>query len=264
VARFDRTIPPGGEGRITLEVRTKGYQGPVHKTAQVLTNDPRRQEFVIGLQGEVWVPILQLPRGVGLRGIAGDKIEATVQLVAQKPDPLTLEVSKIFPPEKIAVELKETEKGRAFELHIVNKVDGEERYAGQVILKTNYPEKPELSLSIGANIQGPIEVRPHILSFGKLNMQRLTQLVERGGSMKRPVMVILNKGDDLRIEKCETQDSVFRVVSTRAMTAGRMFEIQVEAVTNKLKTGMNKDILRIHTNQKDKPVLEVPIQFEVL
>jgi hypothetical protein len=216
------------------------------------------------MEGEVYVPILQLPRGVGLTGIAGDKIEALVQLVAQKPDPLTLEVIKIFPPDKIAVEMKETEKQRAYELHIVNKVDKAERYTGQVILKTNYPEKPELSISIGANIQGPIEVRPQILSFGKLNKQRLTQLTEKGVSMRRPVMVILNKGNDLRIEKCETKDSVFKVVSTRAMSAGRMFEIQVEAVIDKLKTGMNKDILKIHTNQKGNPVLEVPIQFEVL
>lgn len=82
--------------------------------------------------------------------------------------------------------------------------------------------------------------------------------------MKRPVLVILKKGNDLRIEKCETKDSIFRVVSTRSMAAGRMFEIQVEAVTGKLKDGMNRDVLKIYTNQKDKPILEVPIQLEVL
>jgi len=264
VARYDRTISPGGEGKITLEVRTKGYQGPIHKEAQVSTNDPRRPELVIGIQGEVWVPILQSPRRAALMGVLGDKIETTVDLLAQKPEPLTLEIVNVSPLDKFAVELKETEKGRGYELHIVNKVEKEDRYDGQIVLKTNYPDRAELLIPVAANIQGPIELRPKFLNFGKLPNEQLARMSERGTPLRRPLLVILNKGNDLQIAKCEIRDSVFEVVSTRTMKEGLVFEIQVEAVNAKLKKGMNKDILKIHTNQRDKPVLEVPIQLEVL
>ena len=39
MASFDKAIPPGGEGKITLSVDTRGYQGKIHKTARIFTND---------------------------------------------------------------------------------------------------------------------------------------------------------------------------------------------------------------------------------
>ncbi len=39
--RFDRAIPPGGEGKITLQVKTAGYQGKISRGAKVYSNDPR-------------------------------------------------------------------------------------------------------------------------------------------------------------------------------------------------------------------------------
>jgi hypothetical protein len=245
-------------------VHTKGYQGNVHKAAQVVTNDPRRRKLVIGLKGTIWAPIIQKPQRVYLTGVVGDKIEGKAYLLAQKPEPLTLELVKVFPPDKIAAELKETEPGRVYELRVTNKTEKEERYAGRIIVKTNYSEKPQLSIPVAANIHGLIEARPKFVTFGKMGKEQLDQMHQQGRAVRRPVMVILKKGNDLQIERCETKNLLFRVISTRALTAGRVFEIQVEARMDKLKEGMNRDVLKIFTNQKDKPVLEVPIRFEIL
>ena len=37
---FDRAIPPGGEGKIILQVNTAGFQGAIDKSARVSSNDP--------------------------------------------------------------------------------------------------------------------------------------------------------------------------------------------------------------------------------
>ncbi len=229
-----------------------------------MTNDPRRRKLVIGLKGTIWAPIIQKPQRVYLTGVAGDKIEGKASLLAQKPEPLTLELIKVFPPDKMAAQLKETEPGRVYELHVVTNVEKQGRFAGQVVLKTNYPEKPQLSIPVAANIHGLIEARPKFVTFGKMGKEQLDQMHKQGRAMRRPVMVILKKGNDLQIERCETKNLLFRVISTRALTAGRVFEVQVQARMDKLKEGMNRDVLKIFTNQKDKPVLEVPIRFEIL
>jgi hypothetical protein len=53
VARFDRAIPPGGEGKITLKANLKGYKGDVRKTATVDCNDPQTSRIKLALQGNV-------------------------------------------------------------------------------------------------------------------------------------------------------------------------------------------------------------------
>ncbi len=49
MVRYDRTIPPGGVGQVTLQVNTTGYQGKITKSAQVTTNDPRQRQSKIYL-----------------------------------------------------------------------------------------------------------------------------------------------------------------------------------------------------------------------
>lgn len=82
--------------------------------------------------------------------------------------------------------------------------------------------------------------------------------------MRRPVTVILNKGADLKINDVDVEKSLFKVVDLREMQPGRMYQIQIEAVLEKLTKGKNTDKLKIQTNQKDTGILEVPVRFEIL
>ena len=263
MARFDRTVPPGGEGTITLEVKTKGYQGNFHKTARITTNDPKNPQLTIGMKGKIWTPVHLNPKYARLTGILGEKIETVVHLRGEKDEPLTLEVASVSIPDKVAVELNEVEKGRNYELKIQNKVDEQTRYSGQVKLTTSYPEKSEIVIRISGNIRPAVEVRPKALSFGRMSEERLQQLKKQGRFMKRPLMVVLNKGNDLKIEKAQLEKSLFKVV-IKQVQAGRTVQLMVEPILEKVKKGPNTDRLKIYTNQKDHQMLDVPISFEIL
>jgi len=105
VARFDRTIPPGGEGKITLEMRTKGYQGNMQKTARVMSNDPKNPQLTITMKGKIWAPIQINPRHVHLRGTVGDKVEQIVRVHGEKKEPLIIKLASVSIPDKVEVEL---------------------------------------------------------------------------------------------------------------------------------------------------------------
>lgn len=263
MARFDRTIPPGGEGTITLEVNTKDKQGNIHQTARVFSNDPKNSELTIGMKGNVWAPIHLRPKYAQLAGTLGDKIETVVHIMGQKKDPLIVQLAWVSIPDKVEVELTEIEKGRIWEVTVENKAKEQTTYKGQIKLTTNYPEKPEMVIRITGHVRPPVEVRPKTLNFGRLAEERLQQLKKKGKFMSRPLMVVLNRGNDLKVNKVELEKSLFQVV-TREMKPGRMFQLQVQAVFEKLKKGVNTDRLKIYTNQKDSEVLEVPIRFEIL
>ena len=263
MARFDRTIPPGGEGKITLEVRTKGFQGKLHKTARVFTNDPKNAQVIIGLKGEVWAPISINPRYARLTGSVGDKIEQVVHLRGEKKEPLMVKLASVSIPDKVEVQLKETEKGRTYDLKVKNKVQTQGTYIGQVKLTSNYPEKPEIAIRISGNIRPLLEIRPKVLSFGRMSEGRLQQLKQHGRAMTRSITVLLNKGSDLKIEKVALEKALFKV-ATEEVKPGRLVRLLVEPILEKIKPGPNEDRLKIHTNQQVAQPLVVPISLEIL
>lgn len=263
MARYDRTIPPGGEGKISLEVKTKGYQGDVHKTARVTTNDPEHSQIIIGIKGKIWAPIQMTPRYASLKGVMGDPIETVVSLQGEKKDPLKIALVSVSVPEKIAVELIEIEKDRSYQVKIQNKVNEQGTYRGQVTLSTNYPEKPEILIRVNGNIRPVLEVRPKAITFGQMSQERIDQLKKEAKPFRRPAMIMLNKGNDLHIEKLEVGKSFF-TASFKDLQAGRIVQVIVEPNFKNLKKGKNVDRLRVYTNQKSHEVLEIPLTLEIL
>lgn len=263
MVRYDRTIPPGGEGKISVEVRTEGYQGNVHKAARVTTNDPENSQVTISMKGKIWVPIQVSPGYANLVGIVGDAVETVVSLQAQKKDPLKLAVKSVSVPEKITVELVQVEKDQSYQVKIKNKIDEQTVYSGQVQLSTNYPEKPEILIRVNGNIRSVLEVRPNAINLGKMSQERIGQLTKGAGSFKRPATIILNRGNDLEIRKLELEKSLF-TATIKNLHPGRIFHIVVEPDFEKLVKGKNEDRLRIYTNQRGNEIVEIPLTLEIL
>jgi hypothetical protein len=49
-ADFDESIPPGGEGKITLTVHLSGQEGPLERTVTVFTNDPENPDATLSIK----------------------------------------------------------------------------------------------------------------------------------------------------------------------------------------------------------------------
>jgi hypothetical protein len=153
VAHFDRTIPPGGEGKITLKVNTRGYQGKIRKRAKVYTNDPRRNVEVLSIKAFVKVPIYLSSKYVYLRGLAGRKITKTVRIRAEGNKLLKLEQSHFDLSKKVTYRIEEVEAGRIFKVHFTSIPGPAGTYQGVLKLKTNYPERPEITIRVMGKIR---------------------------------------------------------------------------------------------------------------
>ena len=153
MARFDRTIPPGGEGKITLRIDTGGYEGKIRKTAKVYTNEAQNNVAVLSIKAFVKVPIYLSPRYVYLRGLATQEITKTVKITAGADKPLKLEPSHFDMSETVTYSIEEVEAGRVFKIHFTSIPGTAGTYRGVLRLKTNYPEKPEISIPITGRFQ---------------------------------------------------------------------------------------------------------------
>jgi hypothetical protein len=156
VAHFDRAIPPGGKGEITLQVATKGYEGKIRKKAKVYTNDPRNKFEVLRIEAFVRAVISVSPKYVSLKGMADRKITKTVTVRAEQDKPLKLEPSHFDLTGKVKVidyRIEEVEAGREFRIHFTSIPGNAGIYRGFLKLKTNYLERPEIKIWIKAKFR---------------------------------------------------------------------------------------------------------------
>jgi hypothetical protein len=264
VARYDRTIPPGEQGKITLELRTKNYKGKIHKTAKVVSNDPKTPEMTIEIAGKLWVPIHISNERVTLRGMVGEEITNTIILKGQKQEPLKLKISSISVPDKVAVQLHRREKDGGYLLFVSNKLKQEGFYVGDVKLATNYPDEPEIRIQVMGAIMSVLYVRPKVVNFGRVSEKGLKEIKSSGDFfMTRPIMVYLTEGNNLKIKKVEFEKSFF-TVTNQELEPGKRYQLFIKPILDELSKGQNNDLLRIHTNQKDNDMLEIPVHLNIL
>jgi hypothetical protein len=150
VAQYDRVIPPGGEGKISLKINTRGYRGNVSKRARIYTNEPGNRYQAVSIQVFVKVPIYVTSRHVYLRGPADRKVTATVTVKGDGTKDLKLEETEFTLSEKITYTIEEVESGKLYRIHFVRLPGEVGMYRGILRLKTTYPEKPELPIRLTA------------------------------------------------------------------------------------------------------------------
>jgi hypothetical protein len=148
VPRFDRAIPPGGEGNITLQVKTAGYQGKISRGAKVYSNDPQSQIETISIGVLVKVSIRISPRSVNFRGAAGQTITKTVHIRSGLSKPLTIEPTAFDLDNKVQYRIEPILEGKNFKVVFTNIPGSPETYQGFLKLKTNYAERPEITIPI--------------------------------------------------------------------------------------------------------------------
>jgi len=148
VANFDPAVPPGGEGKITLKVDTKGYQGNIRKSARVKTNDPEKQTVLLALKAMVKVPINVSSKYVQLYGKGDKEVSKTIKIVAELNKPLNLTVLDFTLKNKLKYTIETVQKGKEYRLRFTSIPDIKENFRGTLKLKTNYSEKPEISFVI--------------------------------------------------------------------------------------------------------------------
>ncbi len=132
-----------------MKLDTRGYSGRVSKSATIYTNDPKAKSRLISLEASIRSLITLSPATVFLHGQAGEVVKATVEVRAEKDaPPLRLEPSQFDLGEKVTYSLEEAETGKMYRVHLENAPGLSGVSYGQLVFKTNYPEKPVISILI--------------------------------------------------------------------------------------------------------------------
>jgi Protein of unknown function (DUF1573) len=156
VASYDKTIPPGKEGAITLTIKPFSVIHQFKKEAKVTLNDPERHVVQLVMMG-VALPFIEIQPShiVRLKGKPGEDIMSQVHFISHMPTPWKITEYRTSIPDKIDVTLKPEIPDKEYVLEVHNKSLEAGTYAGIVELFTTSKERPRLIVRVFGDLYLP-------------------------------------------------------------------------------------------------------------
>jgi hypothetical protein len=156
VPKYDKTIPPAGQGEITLTIKPFSVLHQFKKETKVRLNDPERPLLLLTLTG-VAQPFIEIQPNhiVRLRGAPGDDLRGQVRFISHLPTPFKITHFRTTIPDKVEVTLKPEVPDKVYVLEVRNKNQQAGPYAGLVELFTNAEKRPRLIVRVFGEIYLP-------------------------------------------------------------------------------------------------------------
>jgi len=250
VVRFDRTIPPGGEGGVTLRINTAGDHGRITRGAKIHTNDPRHTIETITFTFLVRVALQVHPQYIYFKGTEGQKITKTLRIDAGLDKPLVLEPVYFDLDKKLTYKVEELNKGKNYQIHFTNIPGPAESFYGHLKLKTNYPEKPQVIIPIRGKfkVRPPIKLSPNFVYIKGLAGQTITRTVTIRAIRDKP-LALETAYFDLETKLNYTIEEV---------EEGRNFKISFTSIPGPAEQYSGR--LKLKTNYSEKPMISIRIR----
>jgi hypothetical protein len=156
VPNYDKSIPPGGQGDISLTIKPFSVLHQFKKEAKVKLDDPDRPSLVLTLTGMAQ-PFIEIQPShiVRLRGAPGDDIQGQVRFISHLPTPFKITQFRTNIPNRIEVTLKPEVPDKVYVLEVRNKEQQSGAYAGLIELFTNSEKRPRLIVRVFGEIYLP-------------------------------------------------------------------------------------------------------------
>ena len=154
MTRYDRVIPPGGTGQVTLGIDTSRVREEFQKKTLVWSNDPVRKSIALYLMGEVKPHISLVPGGyLALQGVKGRVPGEKLEIINNHKQPFKITGVDNDLPDHIKWRLEEIKPGYSYTLAVedISKKAGE--FSGHLIVRTDQPQKPELVIIVNGYIK---------------------------------------------------------------------------------------------------------------
>ena len=265
VVRFDEQIAPGQIGQVFSAVDTTDFSGPISKSIAVFTNDPENPKLQLVVKAKVKPFVGVKPGYARYIYVRGEPIQPIPQVVysADGGDFDILEVKAPYDYLKVGHRLAKDEERfdkAEGQQHVVdieladNAPVGALRQYVEVV--TNHPKQPTVRIPISGFVRPRAHITPQKLDFGKLQGDSLP--------LRRTFHFTNFATNEIQIQKIDTGiEGLSAEVESSKRQPGHRFQLLVT-----LGPGMPKGefdtVVKVHTNDPQSPIIELPLQGEIL
>ena len=153
MAHYDRVIPPGGTGNITVKIDSGKVRGEFRKKAIIWSNDHKRMSVALYLEGKV-IPHISLDPGgyLSLYGVRGEVPKERLDLTNNHEKPVKITGVDSDLSGRISWHLEEIKPGYVYRLEVEDISQKVGEYTGHLYVRTDNPLKPELVVIINGHV----------------------------------------------------------------------------------------------------------------
>jgi hypothetical protein len=196
------SVEPGKSTTIDLEWNTKDFHDDYSQGAEFGTNDPRHPSFHLTIKGKVHPPVVVYPpeaiqfptisnedahkRFIAVYSPDRPQVKVT-KVTTSKPDRIVATAQPLKPEEAKALR---TEAGYQVLVEIKPGMP-QGPFSEELVIQTDHPKRPELRVSLGGNVIGPISVVPPGL--------RMRDVTSRAGTT-RDLTVMVRGGKEVHFQ----------------------------------------------------------------
>jgi hypothetical protein len=260
VASFDRTIPPGGTGKITAEVDTTGFSGPVSKAVLVFSNDPATPQVNVVIKADVraFIEVLPRPLVIFRNVLQGEPASEKLVLLSADGSDFKIEGAEASggPYQLTYKELEQKErvperKGSQWELTVTVPANAPEGMLNQkIVVKTSAIKAPEVTINVTGAVRPVVQVIPAQINFGTVAGDAL---------VGQNFLVVNNRqGAELQLADVKVDNPNFST-EVIPLQAGQRYQVAVSMKAGVPK-GTQKATVTIATSDPVRKLLEVPVQ----
>lgn len=260
---YDKTIKPGAEGKVVLNVDTKTFQGPMSKSALVLTDDPEKAQVTLFVMFNVKPFVDTHPVGFfRLQALTGEV--ATSELILSS-DEADFKPSKVEPPNSYlkatlvpatAAEKVAGKGANQWKVTVTTTPDAPEGLlGGYVKVATGAAKQPELSLAISGYIKPTLSITPLSVNFGNFE--------PKADPVRRTVTIINNNLKNEAFQVTKAESTVPGVKAEVVMTDKTRAQVII-SVDDKVKKGVFDGFVTVSTTDPAKKEIKIPLKGVIL
>lgn len=258
MAKFDKVIPPGQEGKINLVIAGKKVHGTFSKSAVIHSNDEAHPVMTVTLVGNE-IPFVEVEPSdrVYLQGRYGEKIEKDVTVTSNE-DGLDFKVTGLESniDDKITYKVEPSADGAyAVKIWKNPKLPTLNTY-GSLTIHTNSEKAPEKVLQVQVVTKGAITVQPTTLNYGAIPFAKEDEAAK---SVRRSVTLIKSNGTfaitDVQFSSDLYDAKVNEVVPGKRYTIEVEFKPPVKHEVRQREVGE----MIVHTDDPTEPTLRVKL-----
>jgi uncharacterized protein YgiM (DUF1202 family) len=247
---FDKIIPAGGEGKITLNVDTARFKGQISKSASVTTNDPSQPNMRLVINANVTTFIDVLPRDVvTFRQYRGEEKKQELTVRSNEGGKLDIKDVQVN-GESIRHEISRTSDSEHQLSVWLDKEAPIGNVSGSLKLLTSSAKEPNVTVTVRGSVLGQISVNPSTLYFRvdgsskELTVVSDSLNMRERGELGAPVVSKLEKGATLAVLE---EAGEWSKVRTSSGSEGWVFNKLVEA--KRSSEGLQSKVLNVTHRQ---------------
>ena len=256
-------VAPESEARIRIRLDTAGLRGHFPGEIQVSLNDPSVPEANLAFEGDI-IPSVEVSPAPAffLAGRRGEFRQASIEIINHEPEPLRIdEPHQVI--DRFSTKLETLEEGRRYRLTLFLRPDGPGgRHSEPIVLTTSSRSQPALTIVANTYLRERVYTFPDAVDFGTIRLSDIDHDPLLLQQTAQTLMVYQFRGSDFRtILRTDLPQLAFR--SERGPLGDR-YQNTLTLIQQKLTPGVIQGSIFVETNDKEFPLLVVPVSGEVV